>query len=44
MTGYARIETEAAYLAKKLCKDVTVWNILSTQMDGEDVDFATGGV
>lgn len=44
MTGYARIETEAAHLAKKLCKNMTVWNTLTTQMDSEEVDFAAGGV
>lgn len=39
-----RIETEVRYLAKKICKNMTVCNMLNTQMDSEDVDNAAGDV
>lgn len=34
--------TEVTSQAKKLCKNLTVWKIPSTQMDGEEVDYAAG--
>lgn len=37
-----QLDTEAIYLAKKFCKNMTVWNILMAQMDSEDVDYAAG--
>ena len=42
--SYVILETEAAYFAKKICGDMTVWNILIPQMDGEDVDCSAGVV